>query len=71
LTGILVSDDEGQLERMFPDVKRTNDPKKMVTFVEEYVNMSTEKLNSIKKRNRKYILENHTYVNRVNQLLKM
>ena len=71
LTGVLVSDDEGQLERLFPDVKRTNDPKKMVTFVKEYVNMDTERLNSIKKRSRKFILENHTYVNRVNQLLKM
>jgi spore maturation protein CgeB len=71
LTGVLVSDDEGQLERIFPDVERTNDPKKMVTLVKEYVSMSTEKLNSIKKRNRKNILENHTYINRVQQLLKL
>ena len=71
LTGVLVSADEGQLERIFPDVERTNDPKKMVTLVKEYVSMSTEKLNSIKKRNRKNILENHTYINRVQQLLKL
>ena len=71
LTGVLVSDDEGQLERLFPDVKRTNDPKKMVTFVKEYVNMSPEKLNSIKKENRKNVLENHTYINRVKKLLKL
>ncbi len=71
LTGILVSDDEGQLERLFPDVKRTNDPKKMVTFVKEYASMNIEKLDSIKEKNRKDILENHTYVNRVEQLLKL
>tara|TARA_Y100001938_G_scaffold31586_1_gene43160 strand:- start:1301 stop:2236 length:936 start_codon:yes stop_codon:yes gene_type:complete len=71
LTGVLVSDDEGQLERLFPAVKRTNDPKKMVTFVKEYVNISPEKLNSIKKKNRKNVLENHTYTNRVEKLLKL
>jgi hypothetical protein len=71
LTGVLVSDDEGQLERLFPDVKRTNDPEEMVKFVKEYVNMPEEQLNSIKEKNRKMILENHTYIHRVQQLLKL
>jgi hypothetical protein len=71
LTGVLVSDDEGQLERLFPDVKRTNDPKEMVKFVKEYVNMPEEELNSIKEKNRKIILDNHTYVHRVKQILQL
>lgn len=71
LTGVLVADDEGQLERLFPDVKRTNDPKEMVKFVKEYVNMPEEELNSIKEKNRKMILDNHTYVHRVKQMLEL
>ena len=71
LTGVLVADDEGQLERLFPDVKRTNDPKEMVKFVKEYANMPEKELNSIKEKNRKMILDNHTYVYRVKQLLKL
>ena len=71
LTGVLVTDDEGQLQRLFPDVKRTNDPKEMVKFVKEYVNISEEELNSIKEKNRKIILDNHTYVHRVKKLLQL
>ncbi len=71
LTGVLVADDEGQLQRLFPDVKRTNDPKEMVKFVKEYVNMSEEELNSIKEKNRKMILDNHTYVHRVKHMLEL
>ncbi len=71
LTGVLVADDEGQLERLFPDVKRTNDPKEMVKLVKEYVNMPEEELSSIKEKNRKMILDNHTYVHRVKQLLEL
>ena len=71
LTGVLVADDEGQLEKLFPDVKRTNDPEEMVKFVKEYVNITEEELSAIKEKNRKIILDNHTYVHRVNQLLKL
>ena len=71
LTGALVADDEGQLQRLFPDVKRTNDPKEMVKFVKEYVNMPEEKLSAIKETNRKMILDNHTYVHRVKQLMEL
>ena len=71
LTGVLVSDDIWQLKKIFPDVKTTNDPKEMVKFVKEYVNMPEEELNSIKEKNRKMILENHTYAHRVKQLLEL
>jgi spore maturation protein CgeB len=43
----------------------------MVKFVKEYVNMPEEELNSIKEKNRKMILENHTYNNRVKQMLEL
>jgi len=59
------------LHRIFPDVKRTNDPKEMVKFVKEYVSMPEEELASIKEKNRKMILDNHTYVHRVKQLLEL
>jgi hypothetical protein len=71
LTGVLVSDDEGQLEKLFPEVERTNDPNQMIEYVKEYVNMPAEELNSIKEKNRKMILENHTYAHRVKQLLEL
>ena len=71
LTGVLVADEEEQLHRIFPDVKRTNDPKEMVKFVKEYVSMPEEELNSIKEKNRKMISDNHTYVHRVKQLLEL
>jgi spore maturation protein CgeB len=71
LTGALVADDEGQLGRLFPDVKRTNNPKEMVKFVKEYVNMPEEELNSLKEHNRENILDSHTYVHRVNQMLQL
>jgi hypothetical protein len=71
LTGVMVSDDIHQLKRLFPDVKRTNDPKEMVKFVKEYVKMPEEQLNSIKEKNRKMILENHTYTRRVKQMLEL
>lgn len=71
LTGVLVADKEGQLGRLFPDVKRTNDPKEMVKFVKEYVNMPEEELSFIKEKNRKMILNNHTYLHRVKQLLEL
>ena len=71
LTGVLVSDKVDHLEKLFPDVKMTNDPKEMVKFVKEYVNMPEEELNSIKEKNRKMILDNHTYINRVKQMLQL
>ena len=71
LTGILVSDDAGQIKSMFPHVKRTNNPQEMLKFVKHYVNMSEDKINSIKKKNRDNILVNHTYKTRARQLLAL
>ena len=70
LTGVLVSDEVDQLKNFFPEVKTTNDPKQMVKFVKEYVNMDESELNSIKEKNRKMILENHTYTHRALKLLE-
>jgi hypothetical protein len=71
LTGVLVSDKIDHLGKLFPDVKMTNDPQEMVKFVKEYANMSEEQLNSIKEKNRKMIAENHTYNNRIKQMLEL
>lgn len=71
LTGVLVSDDIAQVKRLFPDVKRTNDPEQMVKIVKEYVNMPDDQLSKIKEENRKKVLENHTYTSRIKQMMEL
>ena len=71
LTGVLVSDDVTQVKRLFPDVKRTNDPEQMVKIVKEYVNMPDNELSKIKEENRKKVLENHTYASRIKQMMEL
>ena len=71
LNGILVADEIGQLERMFPSVKTSNDPIKLVKFVKEYMSMAEKELSDIKEENRQNILDNHCYTHRVEQLLSL
>ena len=71
LTGVLVSDEVGQVSRLFPNIKMSNDPKKLVKLVEEYVKMPIDELLEIKKENKENIISNHTYINRVQKLLSL
>ena len=68
LNGLLVSDKVDQLQRLFPDVKCSNDPAEMLQLVEGYASMSDKEINSIKENNKEMILSNHTYIKRVEQL---
>jgi len=68
LTGFLVSDDVDEVKNLFPSVPIGLDEKHFAATVEKYVNTD---LSSAKKENRKLILENHTYVHRVNSLLEL
>mgnify|MGYP003668172848 FL=1 len=71
LTGLLVSDEVTQASRLFPDVKMSNNPKKLVKLVQEYAKMPTGELLEIKNTNKENIANNHTYINRVQKLLSL
>tara|TARA_Y100001938_G_C8100002_1_gene440974 strand:- start:5862 stop:6791 length:930 start_codon:yes stop_codon:yes gene_type:complete len=73
LTGLLVSDAAGekQMKKLFPEVPLCDSPKKMLDTVEEYVKMPEEELQAIKEKNRKEVRKNHTYINRVKQMMSL
>jgi len=71
LNGILVSDTVKQLNRLFPDVKTSPDPQELVQITKDYLSLTEQELNDIKNKNRQDILDNHTYVHRIEELLKL
>jgi hypothetical protein len=71
LNGILVSDEVRQLETMFPNVKTSNDPVKMIEYIKDHLSLTEKELNDIKEENRQNILDNHCYTHRVEQLLRL
>ena len=68
LTGALVSDKVTQLTRLFSDTPVANDPAQMLQMVKYLI--SSNELQEIKQQNRKNILDNHTYVHRVKEMLE-
>ena len=68
LGGALVSDSVAQLTRLFPDTLVANAPAQMLQMVKQLI--LSEELQTIKERNRQNILENHTYVHRVKEMLE-
>jgi hypothetical protein len=71
LNGILISDKNGQLERVFPNIKTSNTPTELVEFTKEYISLTEKELGDIKEENRQNILDNHCYTHRVQQLLSL
>ena len=69
LTGCLVSDQNKQIDNLFPQVKMSNDPKEMIQCVTDLIN--NKSLNEIKKESRNAILNGHTYVDRVKRMLEL
>ena len=75
--GCLVSDSIGrgketnQLTDLFPDLPLVDNPSDMVEMVTEYVKKPSEELKMIKELNKKNILDNHTYVSRVKEMLSL
>ena len=69
LNGILVSDEINHQTHLFPEIKCSNNPESVLKYVKEYVNMDDDRLEKIKNKNKQNILTNHTYVNRVKQML--
>lgn len=70
-TGILISDDIKQGKDLFPFSFFSNDLEKSVEEAKRICSIETNELINIKKQNQKIILENHTYINRVQQLLSI
>jgi spore maturation protein CgeB len=69
LNGLLVSDSIDQIKKYFPDVPVTDTPEKMLNTVLNYVKMEENDRSRIRQKNIDFISQNHTYVNRVEQLL--
>ena len=58
LNGCLVSDTVGQLNRIFPNLKTSLEPDKIVQITKNYLSLSEKELNDIKEENRQNILDN-------------
>jgi hypothetical protein len=68
LTGVMVSDNVTQIKNIFPSVPLASDPEEMVEIVKIFIN--SDELDDTKQKNRENILQNHTYVNRVKEMLE-
>ena len=71
LNGCLVSDKVQQINRLFPSVPTSLDAAELVQFTKDYLSLTEKELNDIKEENRQNILDNHTYVNRVQAFLDL
>ena len=71
LNGLLVSDTVGQLNQLFPDVKTSLDPRQLVEITKEILAMPEDEREQLRQNNKDDILKNHTYVNRVQEMLKI
>ena len=68
-TGVLVSDKVTQIIEMFPHVPVSNDPLEYLEMTKELI--SNPALENMKRENRENINKNHTYINRIQQMLEM
>ena len=67
----MISDDIKQLKDTFPDVYTSNDPRKMVENVMEFLSLSKEEIIEHKIKNIGNIQKNHTYINRAMAMEKL
>ena len=68
--GFLVSDKIKQLNRLFPNVFSSNNPQEIVDLCLDFVTKDTSDINEEKLKNQKMIESSHTYIKRVEYLLK-
>tara|TARA_R100001594_G_C3916736_1_gene234698 strand:+ start:36 stop:620 length:585 start_codon:yes stop_codon:yes gene_type:complete len=68
LTGFLISDRIESMDDVFPEVPQASTPKKMVELITQYMDLDLE---DMKEKNRQNILERHTYINRVKQMMEL
>jgi hypothetical protein len=69
--GLLLCDDVKQVKELFPFCYCSNSSKDLIDKAKEYCKLEINKLNKIKKQNKKFILENHTYIKRVETFLSL
>ena len=67
LTGALVCDKIGQVNRLFPDLPLYTSPEEMVDHIMNLID-DTKKLTEQKEYYRNLLLKEHTYVHRVEQM---
>ena len=70
LNGCLVSDKVNQISRIFPYIQMSSDPSEMLNIVQHYISMRSDQLQEIKDSNRELIAKDHTYIERVKEILK-
>tara|TARA_R100001086_G_scaffold142415_3_gene74851 strand:+ start:2673 stop:3593 length:921 start_codon:yes stop_codon:yes gene_type:complete len=66
--GFLISDKVAIVEEDFPNVPIAETPEEMASLVTKYLDVDLEEE---KVKNRQNILDNHTYINRVEQLISL
>lgn len=69
LTGVMISDCVGQLEKFFPNIATSNEAEKLVEYIKSFLQLIESEQKKIKENNREMILKHHTYRNRVKDLL--
>lgn len=71
LNGLLVVDNIHQIKKYFSNVPLVKTPVEMLNEVQKYVKMDPVERDLLKQKNIKFVYKNHTYVNRVKQLLSL
>jgi len=71
LNGVMISDEIGQLSRMFPEVKLANNPEEIVSLTKEVLSRPEDELDSLRMENRHLILKDHCYTHRTKALLDL
>ena len=71
LNGMMISDEVGQIHRLFPSVRTSNNPADLVEMTREIISLSEKEAADIKEENRQLIMKKHTYIKRVEQLLSL
>lgn len=71
LNGALVSDTITQLNDLFPNVPTSLDSDTLVKDTKELLSLTENEIRVIKESNKQNIAENHTYIKRVEQFLKL
>ncbi len=67
INGLMISDENDQLSKYFPDVKTSNDYETYYNYALYYMDQDVRE---IKKKNIDNIAKNHTYISRVKQFLE-
>ena len=68
INGFLISDSVAEVERLFPDVPTAKSATAFAELIKEYLDKD---LTEIKKKNKELIMKDHTYLNRVQQMMEL